>query len=279
MEKFKSFETRAIELKNEIINEIRSLLVEGKKVEFTDTFYIHYIEGELATIEVCKSVMMNNQAISLMVKSGIGDEKVTESEMHGYDTDSLLDILKNTKEEVRKQKISHLREIVKNSGGRMKFDGKFDFFIYTWGEDYVCTLDELFVNEKGELHVKNHCDGDKFENHEDEISDTGLDDLISYVEGKTKESFALTDVQTLALEDFIAAARKLSCANVCVIRNEETDDLHFINGERIEEFAVDPKVVPAKDITDIVKNSESLLTICDAAFYFNEEKIFVKMRD
>ena len=284
----KNYAERVMEIKNEILKEIRELLPDGETHKFENTFYVHYVSGEVATTEVCMAVTNDCGSIGFNVApddvvADVTDNFVDGVDIFNFEPNTFMDVLENLRKELREKKLAKLREIVKNAGGRIKFDGKFEFNLYDEGNEvevWPCLLESLYIdNSSGRVIIDNKFDGGGYTNGEDCLLDEEIDRIIDYAEKESERNFFLTDEQARALHEFIVAARNLHSAGVSIIRDNVTDNLYFVNGERVEGFMNEEHVVPAKDITDIVKSAPSLLSICDAAFYFNEERIFAKMLD
>ena len=89
------------DIKMEIIREIRKVLPNGVH-EFKDKFYIHYVEGEVATTETCKAVeVCAEEGQMVKIHTILGrDTDITDGEaVLCYDISSLADILDNLKKE------------------------------------------------------------------------------------------------------------------------------------------------------------------------------------
>ena len=52
----KDYADKFRDIKNEILNEIRELVPRASAHHFNEKFYVHYIEGEVATTEICSAV-------------------------------------------------------------------------------------------------------------------------------------------------------------------------------------------------------------------------------
>ncbi len=190
----KDYAEKFMEIKNEILKEIRKMLPFDSSHHFAEKFYVHYVDGEVATTEICSAVeVWSDGMVVFIVKPENSDkEEVIEGEtVFMYDPESFLDILDHLKKEVREKKLAHLREIVKKHEGSVDFDGTFDFIIHNGDDDYICQLTALRIAKDGRLEVDDICDGDKFTNPEEELSDKDLDKLIDYVESKTKRKFVV----------------------------------------------------------------------------------------
>lgn len=190
----KDYAEKFSDIKNEILGEIRALIPVETRHDFKEKFYVHYIDGEVATTEICTAVEV--QATSMVTfyvytETSAGEEGIDGELVFQYDSDSFLDILDHLQKDIREKKLSHLREIVKSHKGSIDFDGTFDFIIHNCGDDYICQLTALRIAKDGKLEVDDICDGDKFTNPEEELSDKDLDKLIAYVESKTKRKFVV----------------------------------------------------------------------------------------
>lgn len=212
---------RILDIKNEIVEEIRKLVPEDSAHRFSDKFYVHYIEGEVATTEVCSAVEVWCGGMVVFIVNHLKEfakEEVIEGEaIYRYEPESFLDILDHLRKEVREKKLSHLREIVRKHEGSVDFDGTFDFIIHNSGDDYICQLTALRIAKDGKLEVDDTCDGDKFTNPEEELSDKDLDNLIAYVESKTKQKFVVRvsgsfsrtfEIEANNFEEALAEAKK-----------------------------------------------------------------------
>lgn len=206
-------------IKNDILKEIRSLIPEGSTHRFNEKFYVHYIEGEVATTETCSAIKVSHGGmVSIIVyrDTESEDEVIDGEAVFNLDSCTFVDILNNLKKEIREKRLSHLREIVKHNGGKVEFDGSFDFFIRL-DNDYICQLNALRITKDGNIEVDNTCDGDKFTNPEEELSDKNLDKLIAYVESQTKRKFVVRvygtysrtfDIEASSYEEALAEAKK-----------------------------------------------------------------------
>lgn len=281
----KNYAERVMEIKNEILKEIRELLGCDKRHAFKDKFFVHYVEGEVAATDICHAVEVWFEGgivfcVSKDENTEFDKEEVIEAPMiFNYDVGSFIDILDRLKKELREEKLAKLREIVKNAGGEIRFTDNCVFDGIESGE-YIenCYLSSLRISG-GKIVIKDIFEGSNYENDENFLPTEEIDRIIGYAEKESEKNFFLTDEQTRALHEFIVATRNLHSAGVSIIRDNVTDNLYFVNGERVDVFMNEEHVVPVKDITDIVKSAPSLLSICDAAFYFNEERIFAKMLD
>lgn len=130
------YKEQILAVKNEILDEIRSVLGKNSKHDFKDTFYIHYVEGEVATTEMCTAVETDSNGMILfsVINSVLDNEKINSTSILMYDTESLLDILCNMKSEIRAENIKTLRSLLESCGGYADFDPQnWVFFCYDEG--------------------------------------------------------------------------------------------------------------------------------------------------
>ncbi len=116
-------------VKCEILEEIRNILGHGTHI-FQDTFFIHYIEGEVATTEICVGVRVsvNNEVIIMCKSEDKAPTILTDvSDVLLFDTNSLGDILDHLIDDVRNKYTDDLREIIKNNGGVIDLEEDFAF--------------------------------------------------------------------------------------------------------------------------------------------------------
>ena len=236
----KDYENKVREIKNEILNEIRNLIPDTRH-EFKDKFFCHYVDGEVATTEICKAIeVYNNNMVVIIVSKETADgisgdsETIEGEELFNFEPNTFIDILDNLKEDLRKEKISKLREIVKNAGGRVNFDGKFTFNGIDSGYDIDnCSLQGLGQLDNGELLVDVMWNGDKYENYEHFLPSEELDRIINYVQNFP---FALTDEQNKAIDNALASFKKLEELNITTIWNCKREQVGFLNNNGMDVF-------------------------------------------
>lgn len=190
----KGYADKFRDIKNEILKEIREFVPRDSAHHFAEKFYVHYIDGEVATTEICSAVeVWSDGMVVFIVKPENADkEEVIEGEtVFGYDSDSFLDILDNLKKDIREKKLSHLREIVKQNGGRIEFDGNFTTRLPIDGEELSVGVDSLYFDEDDCFCIENHHHQCYYSDQCDNLLSDDLDKLIAYVESKTKRKFVV----------------------------------------------------------------------------------------
>ena len=242
----KDYAEKFMEIKNEILKEIRKMLPFDSAHHFAEKFYVHYVEGEVATTEICSAVeVWSDGMVVFIVKPENADkEEVIEGEtVFMYDPESFLDILDHLKKEVREKKLAHLRDIVKRHNG-LSFDGGFNINIDerdTANNECAivenCRLVGLRLTTDGKLGIVNLFEGETFTNEESALLDEDIDKLITYVECQTKRKFVIRvsgsfsrtfDIEAETYEEALAEAKK----------DWETNPLYYgdSNGEDWEDY-------------------------------------------
>jgi hypothetical protein len=277
---------RILDIKNEIVEEIRKLVPEDSAHRFSDKFYVHYIEGEVATTEVCSAVEVWHGGMVVFIVNHLKEfakkEVIEGDAIYRYEPESFLDILDHLRKEVREKKLAYIRDIVKSHNGRIEFDNKFRFTGFDGDTEceFVGLL-SLSLKENGKLCIEDEWQDGLYENSENFIPDTELDRFIEYVRNQTGNNVALTEKQEDAVQGFIAAYNTLKKLNVCIIRDNADDKLHFLNGEKVEEFIPadigSVKADYAIDVTDQMLKNTSCEPIITNAYYSNDgEHVYAK---
>lgn len=189
----KDYAEKFRDIKDEILDEIRGILGNGEKHYFKETFFVHYVEGEVATTEVCSALEISEKGMAVfhVINSVQDAEKIEAHGVYAYDPESFLDILDHLKKEVREKKLSHLREIVKRNGGRIKFDGTFATRLSINGETLSVGVESLYIDEDDCFCIENHHHQCSYSDQCESLLSDDLDKLITYVECQTKQKFVV----------------------------------------------------------------------------------------
>lgn len=233
----KDYANKFQEIKSDILKEIRELIPEDSAHHFSEKFYVHYIEGEVATTEICSAIEVwhGGMVVFIVHRDTTAKDEVIEGEsVFMYDPESFLDILEHLKKDIREKKLSLLRELVNGNNGSIEFDGTFDFIIHNSGDDYICQLTGLRIGRGGSIEIDNTCDGDKFTNPENELPFHQLDKLIAYVKHKVQKTFNVTiserrsrkvEIVAETWEDAVEQAKKLLEAEP--LNSEDSDGIEY----------------------------------------------------
>ena len=89
----KDYAEKFLAVKNEILEEIRKILGNDQKHEFKETFYIHYVEGEVATTEICNAIEIDKEGMVIfnVVTESLKKEKIEAETVFMYDPESFLE--------------------------------------------------------------------------------------------------------------------------------------------------------------------------------------------
>lgn len=217
------------DIKNEILKEIRKLIPEDTAHRFSETFYVHYIEGEVATTEVCTAVeVWSDGMVVFIVKPENADkEEVIEGEtIFMYDPESFIDILDYLRKEIREKKLAQLQEIVKKHDGKLSFDGFFEFVCDDTEDNSKANLSHsdlisLELKDDGKLYVLTrwHEDGEQYGYNQDCIIDEEIDRMLDYVQHLCKKKFSIyvhgsygrvfDDIEAETYEEALSIAQKM----------------------------------------------------------------------
>ena len=193
----KDYELQISEVKNEILQEIKDILGNRHRHDFREKFYVHCIDGEVATTEIFRAVEISEIGMVTFVTfselSGI-EGKTKGEVVFQFDSGSFIDILDNLKRELREEKLSRLRDIIKNAGGKVNFDGSFGFHSlmsdnHVSGEKSMIACIEVNETLQGQLFLECNFSGEYVEEYEEDIPLDELDAIIAYVESQTKKKF------------------------------------------------------------------------------------------
>ena len=137
----KIFHAKQSDLKKEIIDEIANLMQNKLSHTFNEKVYVHYIEGEVATTELCESIEVKVEETSdqlLFNMLGFAtDYVINETGILKYDMDSLINIYHHLKKDLIDEHLDEITSIVKGNGGKINTFSEKDGIYVTIG---TCTL-------------------------------------------------------------------------------------------------------------------------------------------
>lgn len=286
----KDYAERIMNVKNDILVEIRKILGYNAKHDFSEPFFIHYVEREVATTDECVRIEIDNDGKVIVVYRMQGDFETFTTEgdaVFNYSCESFIDFIDNLKKEVREKKLTVLRDLIIMNGGKISFNGSFTFSGCSEGDNvadckYTKLLGLEYQQNDGRMIILDEWQGHVYNNSAKYIPDSELDRIIEYVRNQTENNVALTEKQEDAVQGFIAAYNTLKKLNVCIIRDNADDKLHFLNGEKVEEFI--PAVIGSVkadyaivDVTDqMLKNTSCEQIITDAYNSIDGEHVYAK---
>lgn len=186
----KDYSERFQEIKNDILKEIKNIIPLNGEHEFNDTVYVHYIEGEVATTEICKKVKVGSDSMVVFVvySDTYDKESVIEDEqVFMYDSESFLNILDTIKKEVRERKLKEIRVIIKMNGYDVQFDGSFDVTFHSSSNERKGKLTRMWLREDGRLKIDSKTDGIVHSNFDEDLNDEEIDRILCYILKNTKQ--------------------------------------------------------------------------------------------
>ena len=285
----KDYAERIMNVKNDILNEIRNILGYGCKHDFTQTFFVHYVEGETATTEECTAVETDNDGMVIFHVNNVAleTEKIEGETVFTYDPESFLDILDNLKKEVREKKLTVLRDLIIMNGGKISFNGSFTFSGCSEGDNVAdCEDTKLlgleYQQNDGRMIILDDWQGQVYNNSAKYIPDSELDRIIEYVRNNSNASVFLTGKQMQAVETFRNAYEALKNLDVKIIRDNADDKLHFINAKYVDEIFAMTKTIDSNpldiNITEQMLKNPSVEPIISQAYYSNDnEHVFCRL--
>ena len=216
---------RILDIKNEIVEEIRKLVPEDNAHRFSDKFYVHYIEGEVATTEVCSAVeVWRGGQVVFIVNHCVefGKEEVIEGEaIYRYEPESFLDILDHLKKDIREKKLGIIRTILEENGGSIDIKDKYEFLCADEGDKNTLShsyLRGIEIDGK-KILVKTIWkeNGEQFDYHENCITNEELDGIIECLRKQTYREFVIRvsgsfsrtfEINASSYEEALALAQK-----------------------------------------------------------------------
>ena len=216
---------RILDIKHEIVEEIRKLVPEDSAHRFSDKFYVHYIEGEVATTEVCSSVEVCHGGMVVFIVNHLvqfAKEEVIEGEaIYRYEPESFLDILDHLNKDIREKKLDIIRKLLKENGGSIDIKDKYEFLCADEGDKNNLSHSYLKgVEIDGEkILVKTIWkeDGERYDYHDHCITNDELNGIIDCLRKNTYREFVVRvsgsfsrtfDINASSYEEALALAKK-----------------------------------------------------------------------
>lgn len=203
-------------VKNEILTDIRNLLRPGDIHRFNEPFYVHYVDGEVATTEVCFAVAasLNRMVAFHTRREGSMDiEVISGGQVFKLEPNSLIDILDNLESDIQMERIARLRDAIKDAGGVITLA---DSFGIGGDERNFIEITKVRVSDAGALEVCG-ADSDEFTNVAKLISGEAFDWFLEYAEKSVRRKFTVRveavfsrvydDIEAATLEEAIEKAK------------------------------------------------------------------------
>lgn len=100
------YEEKFFNVKNEILDEIRGIVPEGSVHYFNEKFFVHFVDGEVATTEICAAVEVDHSEMVIFHTRPEGcdtTEMINGQNVLNFDENSFLDILDHLKKESKRK--------------------------------------------------------------------------------------------------------------------------------------------------------------------------------
>lgn len=181
--------TKYNSLKLEVIENISEIIEKEECHRFVDPFFIHFVEGEVATTEECTEIECSKGKLFIATRvtnNGRVDETISETDAMGYEFESLLDIYTRLVYELREERIEKIKSIFADMDlSTIAVCGNKPIYItMESGEAKKHIVNAIYLNEDGEVEVKLET---RYAIHTKKASDLGLDELDTLL-AYTKES-------------------------------------------------------------------------------------------
>lgn len=278
------FNKKLEQLKSAVINEIKSILPEGKTHVYNEQFYCTMIDGEISPVSVAMHIKHIGGKILLHDSYEANGEEY-DTELKEYEIETIIMAYETLRKELRAEKIERIKQLVKQAGGSVKLDSTFAFRHYINGEWITTTLQGVEIGNNDKNGKVVDClwfdcfrDGETHEETDSDFPDDELDSLLAYIERETGNlDISLTDEQKVVLDEFNAAWIKLKESKVAIMLDIDDREFHFCNGNGFK-FGVDWEGCP-QGYVSVQEQLDKMPTMSlhDQCYYSdNNEEIVAK---
>lgn len=186
--------TKYNSLKLEVIENISEILEKEECHRFVDPFFIHFVDGEVATTEECTEIECSKGKLFIATRvtnNGSAEETISEIDAMGYEFESLLDIYTRLVYELREERIEKIKSIFADMDlSTIAVCGNKPIYItMESGETKKHIVNAIYLNEDGEVEVKLET---RYAIHTKKAYDLGLDELdtlLGYVKDATEKEY------------------------------------------------------------------------------------------
>lgn len=281
-------------IKEQLIDAMRAELKRTASCmwDFHAEISAHYPHSGSILVHNIKTLCIDGSSVACGCSIGDptskGQELVT-CDLSAFDCETILETLTQLRKELRALRLAMLKNIVREHGGFICFDGSFKFIGDTEGRNSKecvdpcegCSLTKLeIVDDK--LVVFDTWHGEPYDNSTDFIPDYELDRIMLYARQQPRVNVSLTAEQEEAVENLKAAFQKLADLDVECIYEIDYGILQFWNKKKImeyevENYSIDPVRDGYIDITGQIDNNQHIEGL---GYYnsLNSEHIYVKTK-
>ena len=272
------FNKKLEQLKSAVINEIKSILPEGKTHVYQDKFGCVMIGDE--TVPVTTAVSICNDSGKIILH-----DNYDEAELKEYEIETIIMAYEQLRKELRAEKIKRIKQLVEHAGGTVKLDNSFTVRHYINDKWITTTLQGVEIGNNDKNGKVVDClwfdcfhNGETHEETDSDFPDEELDSLLAYIERETGNlDISLTDEQKEVLDEFNAAWVKLKECKVAIILDVDDREFHFCNGNGFK-FGVDWEGCPHGYVSVQEQlNKMPTMSLHDQTYYSdNGEEIVAK---
>lgn len=284
------------------IKHIKALLLDAVRAEikrtevdewdFSTEISAHFPNSGSILVHNIETLSLDNSTIACGCSMGdpsSEDRELVTADLSAFDCETILEVLKQLRKELRELRLQVLKDVVQDHGGFICFDGSFKFTgdcedrsnkeCNDPCED--CSLTKLeIVNDK--LIVFDTWQGEPYDNSTDFIPDYELDRIVLYAKQQPSVNVSLTAEQEQAVENLKAAFQKLADLDVECIYETDYGILQFYDKKNVTEHEVNshyinPTIDGYIDITGQIDGNPHI----EGIGYYSElsnEHIYVKRK-
>ena len=192
----KIFYTKKNDLKDEIIEEIANLMQNKLSHTFNEKVYVHYIEGEVATTEVCESIEVKVEETSDQLLFNMFDFTtgfvIDETKILQYDVDSLINIYHHLKKDLIDENLDEITSIVKDNGGKISTFVERGMIYITIGTcTFLANVNNLSLDSDECLVVNVSIPGKNMDLKWDELDLEEIKSLLCIVKKATEKTWSV----------------------------------------------------------------------------------------
>ena len=201
-----TYNSRMASLKKEVIDSIGELMEKAVHHKFKSRVYIHYIEGEVATTELCTALeTYSGGGFGFITESaGLPDVQITTSQgsehLMGYDFESIVSIYEKLTDELRKEKIAEIKKILADNSNLVQIPSSMERCIFSCGSDGVTYkhIMRFAYTKGGKLTVKADYKGEPSELTEDSFELDELERMAGIIKEALAKKFRITALNLMS---------------------------------------------------------------------------------
>ena len=217
MDGIKRYQREIEELKSEVLDDIRGIMMKEKYHKFQEPVYIHYIEYEVATTEKCVLLEYSDGDEKFFFETSHSSAPIdittidSEDRLMQYDFGSLLAIYETLIAELRTEKINAIRKLLQEHNGKIEFarvDGKKPLYITEGSATTLTNVLNVHVSDEGYVVVHTEKSS-KVVGKDALVNDLDLEEisqLLEYVKDATEKTFNVTASNVLSRTFAVKAA-------------------------------------------------------------------------